>query len=203
MAESKQQLNQRLHREGRYLAFRNRCEELVAEKGISFSEARAIATQEFQPLEETSLGLDDLPQGNAGETPDASQPATQTPEIPESEDSTPDAQPPRSPKVTEAEARELFCGDGTETYWDALKWAVDALGLKAAGIKPKVTSCPNPSAWAAFQFAERSPRDFFNLWASQGLKRGSSEEELEKQRRSAQRTIEDIETMLEEIAQLV
>jgi hypothetical protein len=96
------------------------------------------------------------------------------------------------------EAPPLFPSEtGSATYWQILEWVCDAKGREKAGGAVKQDECPSAKAWGMLDWAKRYPKDFYNLWVSEGRKQSGDTGE---EKRAAKLQVEEIRQMIEEAA---
>ena len=92
---------------------------------------------------------------------------------------------------------EIACEDKEQTHRENLTWAIEAAGkfLRTKGQVPKVA--PNNAAYFLFQQACDDPKDFLSRFTQVDMKAGDTGEEASLMMRTSDRSISEIDDMLE------
>jgi len=80
-----------------------------------------------------------------------------------------------------------------------LTWVSGALGRSEAGESITAAQSPGPRSWGLFQWARKSKRDFYTLWAGEA-RRHSADSSVSKNSKAAKLAIEEIDEMLAGLA---
>ena len=98
------------------------------------------------------------------------------------------------------ESPEITCDGLEQSYRDSLRWAIDAAGAYLRTSSYPV-SCPCDAAWYLFKQAIADPKDFLAKVGQVESRGDSDSDERKNLRRSGQRSVAEIESMLEELCE--
>ncbi len=93
---------------------------------------------------------------------------------------------------------EIVCHDVKQSYRDSLRWAIEAAGAKLR-LNRLPETCPNDTAFYLFRQAIEEPKDFMQKISQMELKVDKEDEALQNSRRSSKRSVEEIDSYLEEL----
>lgn len=87
------------------------------------------------------------------------------------------------------------------SHRENLAWAIDTAG-KTLRTGEEPTSCPNDAAYYLYRQACDDPKDFFGKFTQVDIRGGDEQEEQRLARKSGERSIEDINKMLDTLVEI-